>query len=1524
MGPESQHKADELLQQVTDELRQEAEELFYVDHKDPALYDTLLRQVFEVDGAELRAKKAVLETYGLDEGLELLQLAEMDISYLEDDILADGELALSEVQKTRFRSVQQRLAAQRTLFEACKSPSKTGSEEFCEAINEAGGAVWRNVDPTDGRTLLQKLCANWPTAKDSSADLALLRMASSAAGAAGWHKQTSSDGIEKTALELLADEEGPSPEAFYVGAEAACNAGYLNHNLGDEDIAMPVRDRVQLVCSACIAGANRVPLLRLVAAQAPAAMMDGENGEKSVLAQLFERFQPSSPEVLPLTWLTHVDLWRQQPAAGRNYNPLAVAASLKQAAWVEAIVHILVGKKEDNPTALTNDLLCRTPGLLTNVAQLFELGLGKHAVRLLSEGGVRTVLQVQSRDLEEIDPAAPTPYGCTTDRSMCDGHDCVSNHFDFEHCESVNCRRFAPGWAKLVNKKSSLRSANVLVFPQKPPVVVQAEPVMLSVDSAARAGSASLLSVLLQNTQGDQHSEVFSTDIVTEIIKFKWASYGQALFLRETAIHLMLVLSWTYLTVCDAQTSTALLAELGVFDAGVAVGLCALAGAAAEALLDRMHAVLVWLLALTAVVASAATLSSGGNDWSIVLAQVILFTLASRSLKNEALQLSDAVPTVAAFNAEYPELEPDPMDRKIAQLKDMGFGPHAVVEGALRRHGTVERAATVLADQADDAEISGAQPGPAGEMHKRRKDAYTALKDTGDDSKVTLAKEFDRISTKSIDKTAGVDTKNISSVVNHVADGTPFCLESAVRSGRALDVRYSDSLGKGSLARPHGSRVQLFSSRYNDGPQTWMWSDGCLVNAPTRRVLTLNEQWDGSSPVGDGEPSSSAAVLLCDRKEQGNASQQWELRGGALVNPPSERSLTWDRTAPHIMNVTHIQLSGGAHFSHEDTLKFVCRTYVTDPVGRERHVKALFDRFDKDRDGMFNIEEYKAFLQGIKLWGGQKNDSWLQAQWPGILDRRRQAGYDTRDGKLYPYEAFRVRLYSAACGNRSQLLGRDIKMAFGTIIDDAVLDEDEKGRYRKRELVVRRIFEKFDADGDGRLNKDEYKHFLLVIGLWGRHGAESLGRVFADETYDVSWEDECKDMCAEGAHGCDPALGITLTAFHDTIYCEGLRWPRADGTYKRIDRKTLDRDLDNVFGTTLEEELQMQDDARKQREREHADTLLTDLSLRRRQQRYTIGLAEYISDGWNVIDLVSLVAICVTTVRLVLHAETGGTTQVAAVGTSLLWVRVIQYLNGLDATAAYVRMTLSVMRDMKSFVLILVILVVGNSFVLMQLYPRRLLRGAGDGSAGWHLDSADEKKIEGLFGDVGAALFTSTNMLFFGSDPELLNNALSPRLATWHYIFYVSLTPLIMMNLLIALMGGSYERVEQNTKNAMLRQRAELLVSLEALMTTADRDNVEYFPRWLFWYRPVEREDRDDSAENGVINGVGRMLRDQSAVQRSEVQELVKKMEDVETKLEARLSAGQRGDIQRLEQKIEGMDAKLEALLARLPQAPAS
>jgi hypothetical protein len=216
---------------------------------------------------------------------------------------------------------------------------------------------------------------------------------------------------------------------------------------------------------------------------------------------------------------------------------------------------------------------------------------------------------------------------------------------------------------------------------------------------------------------------------------------------------------------------------------------------------------------------------------------------------------------------------------------------------------------------------------------------------------------------------------------------------------------------------------------------------------------------------------------------------------------------------------------------------------------------------------------------------------------------------------------------------------------------------------------------------------------------------------------------------------------------------------------------------------------------------------------------------------------------------------------------------------------------------MQPFLVIIGLLVVGNAFVLILLYPQQEQSGSdwGDGPdfllipPGW-LQASDV-----VFVRTTEALFTSLNMMFFGAEPEQLAEASSPTLAAWHYIYYVSLTPLIMMNLLIALMGGSYERVNETMKQTMQRQRAELLISLEVLMSTKEKENMaaEFFPRWLFWYRPKEPEEVDDSLENGVVNGVHRALNHHLAVQNKEMgknladmeKEMGKNLADMEKRL---------------------------------------
>jgi hypothetical protein len=102
-------------------------------------------------------------------------------------------------------------------------------------------------------------------------------------------------------------------------------------------------------------------------------------------------------------------------------------------------------------------------------------------------------------------------------------------------------------------------------------------------------------------------------------------------------------------------------------------------------------------------------------------------------------------------------------------------------------------------------------------------------------------------------------------------------------------------------------------------------------------------------------------------------------------------------------------------------------------------------------------------------------------------------------------------------------------------------------------------------------------------------------------------------------------------------------------------------------------------------------------------------------------------------------------------------------------------MTKAVAFDMTTFLVMLCILMAGNIFTMQLLYPMVLQDEHADG-------------------DWGHALFSSMDFVFSSSfDTALLDKAWSPILAHTYYMYNVVLVSLIMLNLLIALMGGSCE-----------------------------------------------------------------------------------------------------------------------------------
>ena len=201
---------------------------------------------------------------------------------------------------------------------------------------------------------------------------------------------------------------------------------------------------------------------------------------------------------------------------------------------------------------------------------------------------------------------------------------------------------------------------------------------------------------------------------------------------------------------------------------------------------------------------------------------------------------------------------------------------------------------------------------------------------------------------------------------------------------------------------------------------------------------------------------------------------------------------------------------------------------------------------------------------------------------------------------------------------------------------------------------------------------------------------------------------------------------------------------------------------------------------------------------------------EYLKDMWNCIDVITLFIVCFAVFNMLVGSRERRPEiiELTIIGTMLLWLRMLDYLSGTEVTSAYVRMTYEIIGDLKTFMVMLAIFVIGNAYVLQYLYPVRVVepwdptQQSADAEEFWkRIPSTEERlSIENKYGSFSKALFTSMQMMFLGEyEDALIKLSFRPNLAHYNYIYAVILVPVIMLNLLIALMGGSYERCACHT-----------------------------------------------------------------------------------------------------------------------------
>ena len=185
------------------------------------------------------------------------------------------------------------------------------------------------------------------------------------------------------------------------------------------------------------------------------------------------------------------------------------------------------------------------------------------------------------------------------------------------------------------------------------------------------------------------------------------------------------------------------------------------------------------------------------------------------------------------------------------------------------------------------------------------------------------------------------------------------------------------------------------------------------------------------------------------------------------------------------------------------------------------------------------------------------------------------------------------------------------------------------------------------------------------------------------------------------------------------------------------------------------------------------------------------------------------------------------------------------------------------------------------------------------------------------------ATYTSANMLLFGSFTathyEPSGNYLSVANTSLFLIAALS-GPLILLNMAIALMGDSWERVQANTIARGLKGRGKLLIEMQLIML---RKLAAYFPAWLHVLRRSEgRQRADDDMWTGRVTELRRGARadkDEVLTEMKAAKKAAKAVKGDVQAVKSEMKSEMKSEISTVKSEISELKAMIKDLSDRIP-----
>ena len=218
------------------------------------------------------------------------------------------------------------------------------------------------------------------------------------------------------------------------------------------------------------------------------------------------------------------------------------------------------------------------------------------------------------------------------------------------------------------------------------------------------------------------------------------------------------------------------------------------------------------------------------------------------------------------------------------------------------------------------------------------------------------------------------------------------------------------------------------------------------------------------------------------------------------------------------------------------------------------------------------------------------------------------------------------------------------------------------------------------------------------------------------------------------------------------------------------------------------------------------------------------GPVAYFNSIWNYVDVFGFGLQLVASGSWLARGDEYSTRALLSIGSLLLFFKILYFARGFPQWGPLVRMLVTIVEDMRSFLLILMVFVVSFAvaFVVFnaseQIASSKFDDVVADDDDGGGIGAEGGLLVDAMLFVMSSAVFGDKTG-YTPADSSATDLVLPTRtMNTFLFSLLMVIVNIILLNLLIAIMADSYGRVQQYSQLEAMYERASIIIEMEQTM----------------------------------------------------------------------------------------------------------